>query len=97
MSGELVASAVAAQLARTTTDVLRATTAASIVTIAREGPNPDLLGWLVQSTGDLVPDPSLVEGLAISHTLVGSWRSSFMDHGCSTKNNSTALARGPSC
>ena|SRR5579859_4490534 len=78
MANALVLSTVATQLARTINDVVRATATASIATIAREGPSPHLLGLLVQSTADLVSNPPLVEGLAFSHTIEGSWTSAFM-------------------
>lgn len=78
MATSLVLTTAAPQVARTINDVIRATATASIATIAREGPSPHVLGFLVQSTADLLPNPPLVEGLMISHNVEGSWTSAFM-------------------
>jgi hypothetical protein len=69
MAAELVLTATAAQIARTTADVLRATASSSLTVLAREGTNPHLLSWLARSTADLVPNAPLIEGLAISNAL----------------------------
>src|SRR5271169_1704890 len=96
MAAELAATV--AQIARTTADVLRATTSSSLAVLAREGTNPHLLAWLAGSTADLVPNAPLIDGLAVSHALEGKWNSPFMANflGLQQETTQHALLKVPS-
>lgn len=89
---DLVLTAVASEVARTTNDILRASATAGLVVFTREGTSPHVLGWLASSTAELIPKPSLITTLAISHNLEGKWKSPFMANLMGVQQTTTQLA-----
>ena len=89
---ELVATAAAAQIARSANDITRACLSAGVAVIAREGISPSVLGFLAASTADLLPNISLIEGLTVSRSLEGTWNSPFMANFMGLQKDTTQQA-----